>query len=155
VSGDAGAGAGNLALQTSGLHATAVAFADTRGVMLIGASGSGKSALALQLMALGARLVADDRCLLKRDGPNLVAHAPPALSGLIEARGVGLIRVAALAEAALVLVIDMDQVEQHRLPPPRSRSWLGIALPLLHKVEGGHFPAAIVHYIGSVTLEPR
>lgn len=142
------------ALQTSGLHATTVAFGADRGVVLTGASGSGKSALALQLMALGAQLVADDRTRLHRQDNRLMATSPPNLSGLIEARGVGLIRVKVLPEATLVLAIDMDRVEPHRLPPPQIRSWLGIVLPLLHKVEHGHFPAAILLYIGGLTRDP-
>ena len=146
---------GAAALALSGIHGSTVAFGPDRGLLIVGGSGSGKSALALQLMALGARLVADDRTRLHRQGDRLIATAPPNLQGLIEARGVGLIRVAALAEAALVLAIDMELVELHRLPPHHSRSWLGIALPLLHKVEQGHFPAAIVHYIGAVTMDPR
>ena len=36
--------------------------------MITGASGAGKSALALQLIALGAELVADDRTELWREG---------------------------------------------------------------------------------------
>ena len=121
--------------------------------MILGASGTGKSALALQLMALGARLVADDRTLLVRHGDALLAAAPASLLGLIEAWGVGLIRVLPLEQARLVLAIDLDHTTTHRMPPPQSRSWLGIALPLLHKVEGGHFPAAILHYIGAMNLD--
>ena len=121
--------------------------------MILGASGTGKSALALQLMALGARLVADDRTLLVRHGDALLAAAPAPLQGLIEAWGVGLIRVLPLEQARLVVVIDLDHTTTHRMPPPQSRSWLGIALPLLHKVEGGHFPAAILHYIGAMNLD--
>ena len=150
---DAADGAAALAL--SGVHGSTVAFGPHRGIVIVGGSGSGKSALALQLMALGAHLVADDRTRLHLRSHRLIATAPPDLHGLIEARGVGLIRVQALAEAELVLVIDLDRVEQHRLPPLHSRSWLGIALPLLHKVEQSHFPAAILHYIGAVNMEPR
>ena len=138
----------------SGLHATTVAFGPDRGVLILGASGTGKSALALHLMALGAHLVADDRTLLVRHGDALMASAPPALRGLIEAWGIGLIRADPLETAKLVLVIDMDHPTRHRMPPPQSRSWLGIALPLLHKVEAGHFPAAILHYIGAMKLDP-
>ena len=122
--------------------------------MILGASGTGKSTLALQLMALGARLVADDRTLLLRQGDALLARAPAPLLGLIEARGIGVIRVLPLQQARLVLAIDLDHTTTRRMPPPQSRSWHGIALPLLHKVEGGHFPAAILHYIGPNNLDP-
>jgi hypothetical protein len=33
------------------------------------------------------------------------------------------------------------------MPPPRSLPLLGLALPLLHRVEGSHFPAAILLYL--------
>jgi len=46
-------------------HATTVAVAG-RGLMIEGPSGSGKSALALELMAFGAELVADDRTRVAR-----------------------------------------------------------------------------------------
>ena len=45
------------------VHGTTVARAG-RAVLILGASGTGKSALALQMIALGARLVADDLSLI-------------------------------------------------------------------------------------------
>ena len=58
------------------LHATAVAI-DGRAVLLRGASGSGKSDLALRLIDAGARLVADDQSELYRRGDVLkVAFTP-------------------------------------------------------------------------------
>jgi len=45
------------------LHATAVAF-DQKAVVITGPSGAGKSSLALQMMAFGADLVADDQVIL-------------------------------------------------------------------------------------------
>jgi HPr kinase/phosphorylase len=69
------------------LHASVVAV-DGAGVLILGASGAGKSGLALRMIALGALLVSDDQVLLERCGDVLVARAPETLSGLIEARGV-------------------------------------------------------------------
>ncbi|MDA3887407.1 MAG: serine kinase, partial [Allgaiera sp.] len=59
------------------LHASCVAL-DGRGVLILGPSGAGKSGLALQLMALGARLVADDRTRLNPRAGRLIARAPSA-----------------------------------------------------------------------------
>ena len=73
------------------LHASCVAISG-RGVLIIGPSGSGKSALALQLMAFGASLVADDQTELTVQGGTLIARCPPTMSGLIEARGLGILR---------------------------------------------------------------
>ncbi len=64
-------------------HASCVAYGG-RGVLILGASGRGKSALALRLMALGAVLVADDRTDLCREGDSVMARAPDAIKGMIE-----------------------------------------------------------------------
>ncbi|MGR3805256.1 HPr kinase/phosphorylase [Marinibacterium profundimaris] len=79
------------------LHASCVAIND-RAVLILGPSGSGKSTLALQLMAYGARLVGDDRIRLSVEGGALVAWPGPGLSGLIEARGMGILRADRAAE---------------------------------------------------------
>lgn len=114
------------------LHASCVAMdgaGEIRAVLILGRSGAGKSALALELMSRGARLVADDRTLVVRRGGALIASCPPAISGLIEARGIGLIRVPPLARARLALAVDLDEGEGDRLPPPRRMDLLGVALP--------------------------
>ena len=117
------------------LHASCVAL-DGRGLLIMGPSGAGKSALALQLMALGARLVSDDRTEVTAGPRGLLARCPsPAIRGLIEARGVGLLR----AEPA--------QDEDHRLPPRRSMAILGSHLPLVLRVRDDHFPAALLLYL--------
>lgn len=128
------------------LHASCVALA-RRGVLIFGPSGSGKSGLALQLMALGCELVADDRtAVATRDGV-AVATAPEVIRGKIEARGVGLLRAETLAVARLALTVDLAHLESERLPPLRTHSVLGVELPLLHRVESPHFPAAILQYL--------
>ena len=63
-----------------------------RAALILGASGRGKSTLALTLMAMGATLVSDDGVVLRRAPDGLTASAPPALAGLVEARGIGLLR---------------------------------------------------------------
>jgi HPr kinase/phosphorylase len=47
------------------------------------------------------------------------------------------------------LVVDLDQGETERLPPQRQRDVAGVLLPLQHKVEKAHFPAAILQYLRS------
>src|SRR6266851_2230729 len=88
------------------LHATAVAI-DGRGVLLRGASGAGKSDLALRLIDAGARLIADDQSELHRRGDSIIVRAPATIAGLVEVRGIGIIRLDALAEAPVALIVDL------------------------------------------------
>jgi len=68
------------------IHATTVAW-QGRGALIIGNSGSGKSALALHMMALGCDLIADDQTLLERSMNQITARCPTVIQGQIEARG--------------------------------------------------------------------
>ncbi|WP_386806145.1 HPr kinase/phosphorylase [Litorisediminicola beolgyonensis] len=113
------------------LHASAVALSG-RGVLILGSSGAGKSALALALIARGARLIADDAVEVRTVPEGLHLSCPEAGRGLIEARGVGLLR-AEPVEALAALVVDLDQDEAERLPPARSYTILSHPLPLLGK----------------------
>lgn len=128
------------------LHASCVAL-DSGAVLILGRSGAGKSTLALRLMALGAALVADDRTQVLPRAGRLIARPPKALEGLIEARGIGLLRAPHLPEAAVSLVVDLDQVETTRLPPLRHITVQGLSLPLVLAVPQDHFPAAILCYL--------
>lgn len=129
------------------LHASCVAEAG-RAVLILGPSGAGKSALALKLLAYGAKLVADDCTALRRSGQLLQARCPnPALLGLIEARGIGLLRVAAVPEAPLALVVDLAQLETERLPPWRETVIQGIRLPLVLRSQNDHLPEAILLWL--------
>lgn len=141
---------GDSGATTSVVHASCVAL-DGAGVLILGASGRGKSGLALQMMALGAGLVADDRTVLQvvagPDSPQLVADAPDALRGRIEARGVGILHAEACSPCKIALIVDLDSPETDRLPPMRQMVLLGVTLPLLHMVDTVSFPAAILQYL--------
>lgn len=123
---------------TEMIHASLVAFGPS-GVLILGGSGAGKSTLALGLMAQGARLVADDRVCLRREGAALMGQAPEALRGVIEARGMGLLRAPIRLRAQVALVVDLDRVEPDRLPPRREITLLGVDLPLCLRVDGPQF----------------
>lgn len=112
------------------VHGTAVA-GPAGGVLILGASGAGKSGLALRLIALGARLVADDRVVLSREEGQIVARPPDALAGLIEARGIGLLAAAPLAQAPVGLVVDLDQAPAARLPQPATIAYHGTSVELI------------------------
>ncbi|MBD3678023.1 MAG: serine kinase [Rhodobacteraceae bacterium] len=128
------------------MHATSVALGNS-GLLIRGASGSGKSGLALQLMAFGARLISDDGTVITVHEGGLMMTAPEKISGLIEARGIGLLQADVQPSAWLRLVVDLDEVEAERLPPHRTCDLLGQKVALLHKVESPHFPAAVLQYL--------
>jgi len=128
------------------LHATCVAV-EGRGCLITGPSGSGKSALALQMMALGARLVADDRVTLSLRNGALWATCPPALRGMIEARGLGLLNADPLEGAEPVLTVDLARTETERLPPQREIDYLHRTTALVLGQAGPHFPAALMLYL--------
>ncbi|MGB5865494.1 MAG: HPr kinase/phosphatase C-terminal domain-containing protein [Sulfitobacter sp.] len=131
------------------LHASCVAV-QGKGVLITGPSGSGKSALALWLLALGGELAADDRTILSAKKDKLIANAPPAIAGMIEARGVGILPVASIYNVHVRLVVDMAQLEVARLPQSHTVSLLDITLPCLHKVDTPYFPAAIHTYLRGI-----
>lgn len=83
------------------------------GVLIRGPSGAGKSALTLALIEAGARaglfarLVADDRVLLKTAHGRLIASPHAAIAGRIEKRGEGVVPLDHEARAVLRCVIDL------------------------------------------------
>jgi HPr kinase/phosphorylase len=120
----------------STVHGSAVLLGET-GILIRGASASGKSALVLQLLAAEperARLVADDRVVLTAANGRLLADAPAAIAGLIELRGVGLLRRPFVAPVVIRLVVDLVPAESvPRLPEAAdARTGIGgIVLPRL------------------------
>lgn len=122
------------------LHAVAIVLGAT-GVLLRGPSGSGKSALALELIdrfqAQGdfAALVGDDRVLVEARAGRLIARPHPVLAGMIEARGLGLLAVPHETACQLHAVIDLaaDDETPPRLPEEDEKcvELAGIVLPRL------------------------
>jgi serine kinase of HPr protein (carbohydrate metabolism regulator) len=115
------------------VHGTCVTV-ENIGCLLLGPSGSGKSDLALRLvMDQKARLVADDQVSVERRTDRLIASPPATLAGLIEVRGVGILRMAHRARATLGLaVVLVPPAEVERLPEPdEGIEYFGVALPLL------------------------
>ena len=113
------------------LHASAVAV-DGRGLLITGRAGAGKTTLAIEMIALGAELIADDRVQAKVDASGaLLLSAPTAIAGIIEVRGFGLARLPVRAEAPLTLIADLDQGEAARLPERQHRMVRGIACPVI------------------------
>jgi len=111
---------------TASVHASAVRVG-SHAVLIRGPSGSGKSRLAFDLILAGrtgmiapAMLVGDDRVHLSAHGGELLVRAAPALSGLIEIRGLGIRRCDFAPEATIGLVVDLDAPDAERLPSPEA-----------------------------------
>lgn len=94
------------------IHASCIVVGDA-GVLIRGASGTGKSRLVRELLAraaaLGryASLVADDRVALTAANGRLIARPHPRLAGLIEVRGLGLRDLSYEAAAVVRLLVDL------------------------------------------------
>ena len=123
------------------MHGTAVALGSA-GILITGRAGVGKSGLALELMALGASLVADDQVVLTRKSEGLLMSAPTTLNGKIEARGIGILNCDA-TPAWLRIVVDMDLVETGRLPEPLEISVFGERVRLIRRVEAPAFASML------------
>ncbi|MCE2565332.1 HPr kinase/phosphorylase [Komagataeibacter sp. FNDCF1] len=100
------------------IHASCAARG-AQGILLVGPSGADKSDLLLRLVDAGYGLVADDRVCLR--GP--WASAPPALAGLLEVRGIGIVRMAWHGPVRVAAVARLVSSRDHapRLPPPPGR----------------------------------
>ena len=128
------------------LHAVCVSW-EGKGVLIQGQSGSGKSSIALQLLAFGCDLVADDRVhVVAKDGV-LIATSPLPIRDMIEARGIGLISASSADTAEIAFVVDLDEIETDRLPEHRTVTILGCQLPLIYRVDAPHFAPAILQLL--------
>jgi HPr kinase/phosphorylase len=127
------------------VHACAV-LVGARAFLIRGPAGSGKSQLALKLIAAAqsgllpfARLVADDRIRLEPCHGRLLARAPETLAGLIEVRGLGIRELPYESVAVVGGVVDLAAADAERLPKQMEVEVAGIALPQL-KIAEGHDP---------------
>jgi HPr kinase/phosphorylase len=113
------------------IHATCVAVSGI-GVLIRGASGAGKSDLALRLIDGGATLVSDDYCNVAADGGRLLLTPPPNIAGKMEVRGYGIVTLAHHSSVAVGLVVDLAQeTDIARMPEQQSCTIEGVSLPRL------------------------
>jgi serine kinase of HPr protein (carbohydrate metabolism regulator) len=137
-----------MAGATPTVHASAV-LAGPRAVLLRGPAGSGKSRLAMELLAAAqtgllrfARLVGDDRVHLEASHGRLLVRPAEPLAGMIEVRGVGIRRLAYESVAAVGLVVDLSAQDAERLPAVTEAVICGVRLPRL-AVAAGAEPLAL------------
>lgn len=118
-----------MAATATRINGTCVSL-DGLGVLLRGPSGSGKSDLALRLIDGGARLIADDWTEIAVEAGRAVLSPPPAIAGLIEARGLGVLALGGESRVPLVLVVDLvDPATVERLPEPSRCEIAGVMVP--------------------------
>ncbi len=127
----------------SSIHASCVSFGGV-GVLIRGEPNSGKSSLCLRLLDAGGsgsgsnlvrvRLVSDDQVEIAREGIRLVARPPSALAGLLEVRGLGLVRLPYEPQVEIRLLVDLlAPMVIPRLPEPAQLETeiMGVILPRL------------------------
>jgi HPr kinase/phosphorylase len=121
------------------IHASAV-LVGAQALLIRGPSGAGKSQLAFALIdaartgRLGfGRLIGDDRVLIETHHGRLLVRPAPALTGLIEIRGIGLCRLPFEAMGVVGLVVDLAASDAVRMPEPVAATTEinGILLPRL------------------------
>ena len=118
-------------------HHCSVVMIGGCGVLIEGASGSGKTSLALGLLeacqsrGIEGALVTDDQALLVCDGENLKAFAPKAIRGMAEVRGYGIVELPFKESATIHLIARLvDDTQVDRMPEEKNLTHLGkLALP--------------------------
>src|SRR5574344_1338938 len=123
-----------------------------KGLLILGASGSGKSDLCLRLiLEKGAKLIADDRTDIWSKKGKLYAKAPQNLYGKLEVRGQGIISVPAQKQCQIQQVIELvdgfDKVE--RMPLPEYKDFEGVSV-IKHKLYA--FEASAVDKVISLLI---
>jgi len=112
------------------IHASTVAT-EGRAVLITGASGSGKSDLALRLIDRGFTLVSDDQTIVRREGDRLIASAPPTIAGKLEIRGLGIVDMETVSDVPVALLVALTSNIQRLPDDSRERPILGVGLPLI------------------------
>ena len=119
-----------------------------RGILIEGEPGTGKSSLALALLDRGAELVGDDSLLIEARDGRLWAHPHPATRGLLEIRNLGLLPQPVREDAAIALVLRLDEAAPRFIDAAESCSVLGVLLPRIRLWPGG----AILHLKAELAL---
>jgi len=145
-------GKGSRSATSQSLHASCVVIRES-GILIRGASGSGKSSFASVLLAQAraagefAAWVADDRVLVTRHGNRLLGAPHPAIAGRFEARGLGILSEPHEPSAVLRLLVDLKDYTE-RLPERDELTGMvdGVALPCLPLVAGriGLYEASLI-----------
>jgi len=123
------------------IHATVVDVSGA-GVLILGGSAAGKSDLALRLIQDGALLVCDDQVDVTAMSGGLRAAPAPNISGLVEARGIGILRAPTKASTWLRLAVELVTADLERMPPASFWGLPGDARPEIALVRLRAFEAS-------------
>jgi HPr kinase/phosphorylase len=143
--------------RTATIHASAV-LVGARAVLIRGPSGAGKSRLAMDLLDAArnglpfARLVADDRALIEASHDRLLVRPAPRLAGLVEVRGLGIMRVPYEEVAVVGLVVDLA-ADAERLPAEAARRTIieGVQIARIGVAPNAH---ALPLVLAELAMEP-
>jgi serine kinase of HPr protein (carbohydrate metabolism regulator) len=141
-----------VSMDAANIHGTAIVVGKV-GLLFLGPSGSGKSALAFACLAsakplgLHATLIADDRVLLSRSESGILAKCPPSIAGLMEIRGTGIVQMAHTSSTLIdYAVLPGNPANAVRLPD--DDEWVdvcdGIRLPVVRLLNTSINPLAII-----------
>lgn len=134
-------------------HGSAV-MCNGKGILILGGSGSGKSSLALHLIAMGATLIADDVVKITNSNRGVILSCPQSIKGMIEARGIGLLTVMSIDSVPLDIVVDLSKSADSRLPHTREITFLECKFPLLHGKGNSNLSAILLCLTGGGQLLP-
>lgn len=103
-------------------HATGLVIG-TRGFLFVGPPGSGKTSLALTILAQAAArghyaaIIGDDQVLLSKTGALILAQSIPSIEGSAEIRGSDIVTVAHISSAVIdFAVTPFENYGTERLP---------------------------------------
>ena len=98
------------------IHATSIVV-NKQGVLIIGASGVGKSSLALELIEQGAELISDDITFLSEKDGYLYASCDNKWQGSLEVRGFGIVQnIPFKSEVKIDYLIELVNEKIQRMP---------------------------------------
>ncbi|WP_112606998.1 HPr kinase/phosphorylase [Rhizobium sp. WW22] len=138
--------------EATNIHATAIVIGRT-GLLFLGPSGSGKSALAFSCLAaakplgLTASLVADDRVLISEQSGSVIAKCPPSIEGLMEIRYTGIVRMPYISEGEMHFAVrPVDPATAERMPPEDEQVDItrSIRLPVIRLAATSANPLAVI-----------
>jgi len=115
----------------SGSRQSTVVAIKGRAVLIEGAPGSGKTSLALALIDRGAVLIGDDAVLVEPEASGLMVRPHPNTRGLVEVRGLGLLRFPVHTSARAALVIQLDPAAPRFIEAADSIAIAGVPVPLV------------------------